>query len=353
MILILHVPNERKRYGKEMLPMGAVPASRYIFGSLPWYSFLIVSGAVIAVILASREERRAGFRKDTVIDLALWILPGGIIGARLYYVAFSWDQFRDDPVSILKVWEGGIAIYGAVIAGFLIILLFSRRRKIPALKLCDIIAPGLILAQAIGRWGNYFNSEAYGLEITNPSLQFFPFGVLIPEAEGTAWHMATFFYESAWNLCVFVFLMIARRRWFRKPGDVFLFYVFLYSCGRLVIEDYRMDSLYATSSVRISQLLSVVFCAVILILYMRRRITEGRGSRIGCVPAVAALLYTLPVIAFTLNLFIPPAGMTVGARTLFLLGYSLLSIVSLMVLYGRSGKDEVYYAIRTDEKPAV
>ena len=135
--------------------MFPAPASRYIFGSLPWYSVLIVAGALIAIALASREEKHVGIRKDTVIDLALWLIPLGIIGARIYYVAFSWSDFRDNPVSVLKIWEGGIAIYGAVIAGLIVVLAFSRIRKVPSLLLCDLIAPGLVLAQGIGRWGNY------------------------------------------------------------------------------------------------------------------------------------------------------------------------------------------------------
>ena len=101
------------------------------FGLVPWYSFLIVLGAALAIFLAVREEKRSDLPKDTVIDLALWLLPAGILGARLYYVVFSWDQFHDDPVSALYIWEGGIAIFGAVIAGFLVVVLFCRRRRLP------------------------------------------------------------------------------------------------------------------------------------------------------------------------------------------------------------------------------
>ena len=211
----------------------SVPYSSKIFGLIPWYSFLIVTGAAIAIWLAVREERRTDLKKDTVIDFALWVLPAGIIGARLYYVVFSWDQFKDDLLSVFRIWEGGIAIYGAVIAGLLTALIFSRKRKVSFLTLCDMIAPGLILAQAIGRWGNYFNQECYGLAVNNPSLQFFPFAVQISNGAGREWHMATFFYESVWNLAVFVFLLIARRKWFHYRGDVISFYAFCYACGRL------------------------------------------------------------------------------------------------------------------------
>ena len=208
--------------------MFPAPSSRYIFGSLPWYSVLIVTGAAIAVILALREEKRVSIKKDTIIDLALWLLPLGIVGARIYYVAFSWSDFRDNPLSVLKIWEGGIAIYGAVIAGLIVVIVFSRIRKIPALLLCDLIAPGLVLAQGLGRWGNYFNMEAYGAPVENPALCFFPFSVLIPSDPTNPWHLATFFYESVWDIGVFILLVILRRRLFRRQGDVFFFYAVLY-----------------------------------------------------------------------------------------------------------------------------
>ena len=185
--------------------MSAAP-SRMLFGVIPWYSFLIVLGVVIAIVLAVREENRAGLGKDTVIDFTLVVLPCGIIGARIYYVVFSWDQFRNNLASVFRIWEGGIAIYGAVIGGLLAAWLFARRRRISFFTLCDVIAPGLILAQAIGRWGNYFNQECYGAAVTDPSLQFFPFAVFIRSDTSNPWHMATFFYESVWNLLVFVFL---------------------------------------------------------------------------------------------------------------------------------------------------
>ena len=167
------------------MPMLSVPYSRYLFGFIPWYSFLIVTGAAIAIILAVHEEKKLRLKKDTVVDFALVVLPFGILGARIYYVLFSWESFKDNLLSILKIWEGG------------------KKKKMHFPTLCDIIAPGLVLAQAIGRWGNYFNQEAYGLCVTNESLQFFPFAVQIQTENGLQWHMATFFYESVWNFLIF------------------------------------------------------------------------------------------------------------------------------------------------------
>ena len=158
----------------------AMPASRYIFGTLPWYSVTMVCAILSALLLAQGEEIRRGLPKDTVVDLALWLIPCGIIGARLYYVAFTWNLFRENPIAILEIWKGGLAIYGGLIGGFLAALVFARRRKLNLLTLADMIVPGLALAQCIGRWGNYFNMEAYGLPITNPAFQFFPMAVLIP-----------------------------------------------------------------------------------------------------------------------------------------------------------------------------
>lgn len=321
--------------------MSAVPASRYLFGSLPLYSCLIVLGALIAVVLAVREEKIIGLKKDTILDLALWVLPAGIIGARIYYVAFSWKDFQDDLLSVFRIWEGGIAIYGALIAGLITVLVFARVRKLNPLTLCDVIVPGVILAQAIGRWGNYFNMEAYGAPVTDPVLQFFPFAVKIPADIETPWHMATFFYESAWNLLVFVFLVIARRRYFRKTGDVFFFYAFLYACGRLVIEDFRMDSLYAASSVRISQLLSVLICIGLLVYYFR---LFGKNSRMGSLFFMLSLLGAVPVLGYCLDIAIRPAGMSL-LHHFFLLGaYSLLNMAALFFLYGKTPRDEVIYA---------
>lgn len=321
----------------------SVPYSSKIFGLIPWYSFLIVTGAAIAIWLAVREERRTDLKKDTVIDFALWVLPAGIIGARLYYVVFSWDQFKDDLLSVFRIWEGGIAIYGAVIAGLLTALIFSRKRKVSFLTLCDMIAPGLILAQAIGRWGNYFNQECYGLAVNNPSLQFFPFAVQISNGAGREWHMATFFYESVWNLAVFVFLLIARRKWFHYRGDVISFYAFCYACGRLIVEDFRTDSLYATSSIRVSQLLSVFICLFILFRYFlffgkRNTAFPVRVYISGAIAAAADLFLALWLSGAIM------LDVSVLMRFIVLLSGSIINLISVFILYGACAEGEVIYA---------
>lgn len=321
----------------------SVPYSRTLFGFIPWYSFLIVLGAAAAIILAVREEKRTDLKKDTVLDFSLIVLPVGIIGARIYYVIFSWDAFKDDFISVFRIWEGGIAIYGAVIAGLLTAFIFCRRRKIPVLTLCDLIAPGLILAQAIGRWGNYFNQEAYGLLLEDPALCFFPFAVQIQGPSGLEWHMATFFYEFFWNLCVFVFLMAARRKWFRYRGDVFIFYATLYACGRLIIEDFRMDSLYAASSVRVSQLLSVLICLFVIGYYIRKFRNSARlRSPISLAPTALALAADLFAVLWMTGAVV--LDVTVIVRFLLLLACSVLNITAVTVLYARCREGDVLYA---------
>ena len=316
--------------------MLSVPASRYVFASVPWYSFLIVLGVALAVFLACREEKRAGLKKDTVVDLALWLLPAGILGARLYYVLFSWDQFLPDPFSVFRIWEGGIAIYGAVLAGFVTVLLFARRRKLPPLLLCDLIAPGLALAQAVGRWGNYFNMEAYGLPVSRASLCFFPLAVQIPENGTYVWHLATFFYESCWDFLIFVFLLLARRSLLRRRGDVFCCYAFLYAAGRFVIEDLRMDSLYASSSVRVSQLLSAALCCLLFLRFFRllrrsgffRPVPHGFAAALAFLSSAFQLFYALCPSVFASLPLIFRLALLSGSSGLLILAFFLVLIPS-------------------------
>ena len=151
-----------------------------IFGKdIYWYGVLMAVGIIVAVLLAYKETKRKGLKEDTIFDMCLIVIPMGVVGARLYYVLFELEHYLQDPIRILYIWEGGLAIYGAVIFGLLGALIYGRRKKIRFLTLADCIAPGLVLAQAIGRWGNFFNQEAFGLPITNPDLMWFPLAVKI------------------------------------------------------------------------------------------------------------------------------------------------------------------------------
>lgn len=225
--------------------------------ALHLYGLLIACAILIALLLCLKEEKRLGMPKDTAIDILLYALPPAVIGARIYYVVFNWAAFRDAPLTALYLWQGGLAIYGGVIGGALGIWWLSRRRRISYAMLADVIAPALLLGQAIGRWGNYFNGEAFGFTVTDPVWQFFPFAVHV----NGGWHLATFFYESMWNLLGFVFLYTNRCRFQRggRFGHVFLWYLLWYGVGRLCIEGLRTDSLML-GSIRVSQLLSLLLC---------------------------------------------------------------------------------------------
>lgn len=229
------------------------------------YGILIASALALGTWLCTREEKRLDLPKDTGLDIVLYALPPAVIMARLYYVAFTWDSFKDDPISILYFWQGGLAIYGAVIGGALGVWWLSRRKKIRFATLADMVAAPLLLGQAIGRWGNYFNGEAYGYTVINPSFQFFPFAVLI----SGSWHLATFFYESAWNLLGFLFLYLNRDRFQRqgRRGHVTLWYFLWYGLGRMCIEGLRTDSLMA-GPIRVSQLLSLLLCVTAVVKIM-------------------------------------------------------------------------------------
>jgi phosphatidylglycerol:prolipoprotein diacylglycerol transferase len=245
-----------------------------------WYGVLMAIAIIVGVLLASREANRKGINPDSIIDYALLAVPLGLIFARLYYVVFEWEAFASNPIKILYVWEGGLAIYGAVIGGIIAALIFCKWKKISLFVLLDILIPSLLLGQAIGRWGNFFNQEAYGPIVTNPAWQWFPFAVKI-EATSTI-HYATFFYESMWCLLVFLFLMWRRKK-FKHNGDVFLWGVMLYTFERAFIESLRQDSLWLIpDKIRVSQLVSAVLFILILTFFIIRYFKEKKNGMVYC-----------------------------------------------------------------------
>jgi phosphatidylglycerol:prolipoprotein diacylglycerol transferase len=235
-----------------------------------WYGLLIVSGILLGFLLMALRETRFGLPKETGSNLALWIIPAAIIGARAYYVAFSWDEFQGDFWSIVNLRGGGMAIYGGLIGGAIGGLFFAKFYRLRFLTLCDIAAPSIALGQAVGRWGNFINQEAYGVAITQPALQFFPMAVWIEAQNG--WFAATFFYESAWCFLIVIFLLVGEwRHFFRRPGEEFLWYAALYAFERMLVEGLRTDSLY-WGPIRVSQALSfalLVACALLLVRIRR------------------------------------------------------------------------------------
>ena len=231
--------------------------------NIAWYGVIIASGLVLGIVLASMRARRRGWSSDLVLDFILLALPLAVIGARAYYVAFEWDYFAAHPERILAINTGGLAIYGAVIGGFLAAFIFSKAAKFSFLKLIDLVIPSLILGQAIGRWGNFVNQEAFGTLIANPKLQFFPLAVYIQSLG--EWHQATFFYESFCNSILFVIvLLLGRKR--VKDGTLLAAYFVGYGVARTVIEGLRTDSLYLFGTIRVSQALSAALVVVGIVL---------------------------------------------------------------------------------------
>ena len=295
----------------------AIPYSRFVFGSVTWYSVLIITGILLALVLGTREEKRLGLPGDTMLNVVLVTVPAGIVGARLYYVLMKLPEFVADPISILYVWNGGVAIYGAVIGGGLALFIYSRVKKTSFASLLDIVAPGLILAQAIGRWGNYFNREAFGPAITNAFWQFFPAGVLIQENGVPVWHAATFFYESMWNLGVFAVLWLTRKR-MKKRGDVFWWYLVLYGFGRSLIEQLRTDSLYLLG-MRVSQMLSLLMCAAAAAVFLIRLYPTHKGKPFLAYALLCALAFLRPLLSAGLAGVIVTIALYVGCIGMLLL----------------------------------
>jgi len=255
-------------------------------------------------------------------------VPLAIICARLYYVIFMWEMYAADPLKIFAVWEGGLAIYGGVIGALLGVLIFCKWKKFSFGELVDIGAPSLILGQAIGRWGNYINMEAYGLRIGEEYLQFFPFAVEIPVGGVWYWHMATFFYEFCWDMAVFVVLWLVRRR-VNRTGDVFSWYLLLYCSGRTVIEGLRFDSLtFISEFVRISQIVSAL-AAFAVVIYFFIRIRD-RVSAVTIMPLVSAVICLATTF---LGEFERGAYSTLFTFSQISLGFLLLSQLVIIALW--------------------
>ncbi len=243
--------------------------------AIHWYGIIIAFGLILGVVLGLREAKRRGYRSDMILDLMLLAIPICIVCARLYYVIFTWNTYANDLSKVFAVWEGGLAIYGAVIGGVIAALIFYKWRKVPMGEVLDIAAPSLIIGQAIGRWGNFVNQEAFGNLVTNPANQWFPYSVYIDRLG--EWHQATFFYESMWNLLTFAILIILRKR-IKVRGGIFALYLVLYGIGRFYIESLRTDSLMA-GDVRVSQWLSaiLVVCGIAFLIIMSRKKKEYKA----------------------------------------------------------------------------
>jgi phosphatidylglycerol---prolipoprotein diacylglyceryl transferase len=241
--------------------------------SVRWYGMIFVAGIMAAIWAAMRAAKHRGLDPEFVPDIGMILVPSGILGARLYEVfVLQWAYYRLHPSEILAIWNGGLAIHGGVIGALLCGAIYIRYRRQPFWLWADMIAPGLILAQAIGRWGNFFNQEAYGSVAPQWIVRLMP--TLLRDGmtiEGVVMH-PTFLYESVWNLAAFGVLYAFQKRK-PAPGTVFSLYLILYNVGRFLIESIREDSSYIFGTVRIAQFMAVaqIVIGLALLLWHLRR----------------------------------------------------------------------------------
>ena len=222
------------------------------------YGLIIACGLIAAVLYACRRSKQFGLKEDDILDGVLWVTPFAIVCARAYYCAFSWDMYKDNPISLLYIWEGGLAIYGGVLGALVGVSVFCLIKKIPVGALLDEVSLGFLIGQSAGRWGNFFNREAFGA----PTESFLRMGLLNNYTGQVEYYHPTFLYESVWNLCGFVLLhFLSKKR--RYDGQIALGYAAWYGLGRCFIEGLRMDSLW-WGPFRVSQLLAAVSCIAAL-----------------------------------------------------------------------------------------
>ena len=236
---------------------------------ISWYSIFILIGVLIAGALFFIECKKYEINLDFATNLVFWTVIFGIIGARIYYVIFNWSYYSNNLSEIYKMWNGGLAIHGGIIAGLIFIVLYSLKYKVRALKITDMLVVGLIIAQAIGRWGNFFNGEAHGPEVTKSVLEGLK---IIPEfvikgmfIDGTYYH-PTFYYESLWCIIGFIVLLLVRKLYeYLKVGQLTGIYLIWYGIGRFFIEGMRTDSLMF-GTLKAAQIVSIMMFIVGVIL---------------------------------------------------------------------------------------
>ncbi|HZW48854.1 MAG TPA: prolipoprotein diacylglyceryl transferase [Bacillota bacterium] len=243
-----------------------VPSSPYLFQSdyfsIRWYGVLIALGIAIALFVGLRQARRSGLNEEYMLDAVLLGIPIGVLGARIYYVLFHWDYYGIHLNEIIRIWEGGLAIHGGIIAGIVAAYFYFRYRKTNILPYLDLAMPCMALAQAIGRWGNWFNQEAFG------SITTLPWGMLI---DGEYRH-PTFLYESIWDILLFVFLYALLRKKKQQNGVVTAWYLILYSVGRFWIEQLRTDSEWL-GPFKAAQVFSVIMIilGILILLWVKKQ----------------------------------------------------------------------------------
>lgn len=241
-----------------------------------WYSVLILLGFILGYYLVIKKCKQENIDKTLISDLCFYLIIVSILGARIYYCIFEWKYYINNPIDIIKIWEGGLAIHGGVIAGIIFIYFYTKKKKLGFLKLLDIFAPSLVLGQAIGRWGNFFNGEAYGPITTFENLKnlHIPKFIIDGMYIGGNYHVPTFFYESIGCLIVFIILIILRNKKSTKIGIITSIYFILYGLVRFFIEGLRTDSLMLLN-IKVAQLISIIMILIgiyIIIKSLKKKI---------------------------------------------------------------------------------
>ncbi|HCU7748404.1 TPA: prolipoprotein diacylglyceryl transferase [Staphylococcus aureus] len=254
--------------------------------SVRWYGIIIAVGILLGYFVAQRALVKAGLHKDTLVDIIFYSALFGFIAARIYFVIFQWPYYAENPSEIIKIWHGGIAIHGGLIGGFIAGVIVCKVKNLNPFQIGDIIAPSIILAQGIGRWGNFMNHEAHGGPVSRAFLEQLHLLNFIIEnmyINGQYYH-PTFLYESIWDVAGFIILVNIRKH--LKLGETFFLYLTWYSIGRFFIEGLRTDSLMLTSNIRVAQLVSIllILISISLIVYRRIKYNPPLYSKVGALP---------------------------------------------------------------------
>ncbi|HHA6165870.1 TPA: prolipoprotein diacylglyceryl transferase [Staphylococcus aureus] len=254
--------------------------------SVRWYGIIIAVGILLGYFVAQRELVKAGLHKDTLVDIIFYSALFGFIAARIYFVIFQWPYYVENPSEIIKIWHGGIAIHGGLIGGFIAGVIVCKVKNLNPFQIGDIVAPSIILAQGIGRWGNFMNHEAHGGPVSRAFLEKLHLPNFIIEnmyINGQYYH-PTFLYESIWDVAGFIILVNIRKH--LKLGETFFLYLTWYSIGRFFIEGLRTDSLMLISNIRVAQLVSIllILISISLIVYRRIKYNPPLYSKVGALP---------------------------------------------------------------------
>lgn len=230
---------------------------------IKWYSFFIFIGVIIASFLIIKEAKKKNIKEDTIIDILFYGIIIGILGARIYYVLFNFSYYLSNPIEMIEIWNGGLAIHGGIIAGLIFLIIYSKKKKINLLLLLDIVVVGLIIAQALGRWGNFFNQEAYGRVVSLNFLKSLHLPKFIIDGMyiGGKYREPTFLYESISSFICFIVLLIVRRLKNIKTGQIVGIYFTWYGIERFIIETFRSDSLML-GPIKIAQVISIILLII-------------------------------------------------------------------------------------------